>query len=332
MPTFPLRAFDANLIGHPETYAGRGSSYIVTRSLMVAKNHFKNLPREYDQGSPVVLKRVVSRQSLHQLSPYRQDLVQLRAVISDLRVMLHPPIRKSPFVIDLLGISWYKEIDSRVMPVLVMQCARFGSLADFQAGPRVLDNPTKARLSLDVAKGLLALHGCGIVHGDVKSENILLDHAPNRERFHGLIAKISDFGGALLDVSEDTEFLNGVGGTVPWMAPEASRKLRGFSALQKTDIYSFGMLIWRVFADGFRGIQSSRQILARLSHQGGILPVAQQSISALDSHYHSIIHKILRKCLPEDPVDRESSFQPIVEVLGGNEKFENIIESVFRTK
>lgn len=164
------------------------------------------------------------------------------------------------------------------MPVLVMQCARYGSLADFQASPRVLNGPTKARLSLDVAKGLLALHGCRIIHGDVKSENILLDHTSNREEFHFLIGKIADLGRALLDVWEDTEFPNGIGGTVPWMAPEASRKLRGFSAVQKTDIYSFGMLLWRVFADDFRGIQFSRQIFAKLSNQGGVLPVAQQSI------------------------------------------------------
>lgn len=299
---------------------------------MIAKNDFESLPREYDRGSPVILKRVLPRQNLHHLSPYRQDLAQLRAVISDLRVLLHPPIRKSEFVINLLGISWYKEIDSRVMPVLVMQCARYGSLADFQASPRVLDGPTKARLSLDVAEGLLALHGCRIIHGDVKSENILLDHASNREEYRFLIAKISDFGGALLDVSEDTEFPNGIGGTVPWMAPEASRKLRGFSAVQKTDVYSFGMFLWRLFADDFRGIQFSRQILARLSNQGGVLPVAQQSISALDSGYRSIVYEILTLCVPEDPIYRESSLQPIVEILRGNGQVEFITELVFHAE
>ncbi|PGH11948.1 TKL protein kinase [Polytolypa hystricis UAMH7299] len=323
VPTFPLHVFDANLIGHPETYAGRGSSYIVTRSLMVARNDFENLPPTYGQGASVVLKRVLPRRSLHQQSPYRQDLAQFRAVISDLRVLQHPPIRKLQTIIDLIGISWSKEVDSTVMPILVMQCAKYGSLADFQAGSPVMDGPTKARLSLDVAQGLLALHSCRIIHGDVKSENILLDYAPNREQVQGLIAKVSDFGGALLDVSEDTEFSNGIGGTVPWMAPEASTKLRGFSAVQKTDVYSFGMLLWRIFVDDFRGMQSSRHILAQVSRQGGILLAALQSISALDiEYYRPVISQILTRCLQNDPMHRESSLQPVVKLLGGAEVFE----------
>ena len=42
-----------------------------------------------------------------------------------------------------------------------------------------------------MARGLVHLHGKGIIHGDLKPENVLLQIAPN---WLGLTAKLADFG------------------------------------------------------------------------------------------------------------------------------------------
>lgn len=45
----------------------------------------------------------------------------------------------------------------------------------------------------DVAAGLSALHGCGVVHGDVKLDNVPV--FPDTTRSTGALAKVADFGG-----------------------------------------------------------------------------------------------------------------------------------------
>ena len=53
----------------------------------------------------------------------------------------------------------------------------------------------KLQCSFDVAKILQIIHNCGIIHGDIKSENVLIFHHPKRK----FIAKLTDFECAVLD-------------------------------------------------------------------------------------------------------------------------------------
>ena len=53
-----------------------------------------------------------------------------------------------------------------------------------------LDYGLKHLLCLDIARGLSALHQAGLVHGDLKAENVLVCSSPSRR----YLAKISDFG------------------------------------------------------------------------------------------------------------------------------------------
>jgi serine/threonine protein kinase len=46
---------------------------------------------------------------------------------------------------------------------------------------------TKKSIALDIARGIAALHDSGVIHGDMKPENVLIFYIPE---FH---AKITDF-------------------------------------------------------------------------------------------------------------------------------------------
>jgi serine/threonine protein kinase len=142
-------------------------------------------------------------------------------------------------------VGW--EVDavdvSRKWPVLVMEYADQGTLVDYFDHEPELSFSTRKMLCTDIANGLLALHNCGIVHGDLKLEKVLVfsvdDARPAR-------ARLSDFGGALLD-SDMLELIPMA--TPPWNAPEW-RVDRPISRLLSSDIYSLGLRIWRVVLNG----------------------------------------------------------------------------------
>ncbi|KXZ44060.1 hypothetical protein GPECTOR_74g674 [Gonium pectorale] len=106
---------------------------------------------------------------------------------------------------------------------------------------------------LDVALALRHLHANGLVHRDLKPANLLLRSSPRDPR--GFTVKLADFG-FVMRLSEAAEDGTRYGvadqacGTVTHMAPEALVAKAKISAA--ADVYSFGILMWELFAGGVR--------------------------------------------------------------------------------
>lgn len=101
---------------------------------------------------------------------------------------------------------------------------------------RPLSPENAARCCHDIASALAHAHAAGVVHGDVKPENVLIDE-------HGAV-KLIDFGLAR-DLQEPLESLPeaGVGYGTPWyMAPE---QWRGSAVDGRADVYGLGVLLFR---------------------------------------------------------------------------------------
>jgi hypothetical protein len=101
---------------------------------------------------------------------------------------------------------------------------------------------TKMKWALEIAKGMLYLHGqtVPILHRDLKAQNVLLDN--------GFSAKITDFG----ESREDSE--QGVTtevGTPYWMAPEVFTSSTGSCYDAKVDVYSYAILLLEIHHDAF---------------------------------------------------------------------------------
>lgn len=111
-----------------------------------------------------------------------------------------------------------------------------------------LDWDVRLNIILGAAKGLAYLHhDCSprIIHRDIKSSNILLDG--------NLEARVSDFGLAKLLEDEESHITTIVAGTFGYLAPEYMQSGR---ATEKTDVYSFGVLILEIIS-GKRPTDSS---------------------------------------------------------------------------
>jgi serine/threonine protein kinase len=118
---------------------------------------------------------------------------RLQAVVREIIVMSHPPAAQHPNVISLRGYGWKME-SHRVSPFIALELAEYGTMRAFLKSTKQSIS-TKLVLIGDVALGVAALHGSGIVHGDLKLDNILV--FPSRERPAKVLAKVSDFGHSL---------------------------------------------------------------------------------------------------------------------------------------
>ncbi|RII08365.1 serine/threonine protein kinase Japonica Group [Alternaria sp. MG1] len=174
-----------------------------------------------------------------------------KEILFEIRALLHEPIRYHPNIIRLLGIQWgLSPISESTYPVLIMEYASLGTFATLQASSEPLSFAAKQKLCYDVGRGLSALHACGIVHGDMKHENVLI--VPAKEPLDGIsyTAKLADFGGAVMNMTPN-EFRKMETWTWPFQAPEVTSNQRlSKDGMVLTDVYAFGLLVWRAFEDG----------------------------------------------------------------------------------
>ncbi|KAL6354765.1 hypothetical protein LRP88_12110 [Fusarium phalaenopsidis] len=178
------------------------------------------------------------------------DPSRWKDILLEVRALLHEPLRYHPNIVHLLDFGWSHSSETgSPFPTLVLEYADFGTLDDLQVkSESPLPFRIKQKLCYDVGRGLSILHACGIVHGDLKHNNVLVFR--NREEYppdQPYTAKLADFGGAIMDIGRDAGHSLRMT-TVPYDAPESGQALT-VDGIKATDTYSFGMLIWRTFID-----------------------------------------------------------------------------------
>jgi eukaryotic-like serine/threonine-protein kinase len=168
-----------------------------------------------------------------------------------------------------------------------------------------LDAETVRTLGLDIARGLEEAHRQGIVHRDLKSENVLITASGH--------AKITDFGIAKRILAEKTdESLTAWGnvlGTYRAMSPEQAR---GEPVNYRSDLFSFGVLLYEALT-GHSPFEADND-LATLNR---IVHVRQAPARSVNPAVPAELSQLVDHLLEKDPLLRPRSAGEVALALEG---------------
>ncbi|HEY7415193.1 MAG TPA: serine/threonine-protein kinase [Ktedonobacteraceae bacterium] len=181
-----------------------------------------------------------TRVALKLLDPLLTGDEAVKRFLFEAHVLSH---LRHPHIVRMLNFGWDKDI-----PFIVMEYAPGGTLFDYFSPHLPLSIKTILPFVLQIASALQYIHNHGLIHCDVKPENILL--GPNRKVW------LSDFG-----IVQPTTAINGkqistkeLTGTPLYMAPE---RITG-NPLPASDQYALALMIylWLCGRGPFQGTTS----------------------------------------------------------------------------
>jgi hypothetical protein len=147
---------------------------------------------------------------------------------------------------------------------------------------------------LELLEALKYLHRRGVLHRDLKPQNILVNQAGH--------VKVLDFGLALHRAESVTNLFNTGVGTIAYMAPEL---LTDQPATPQTDLYAVGVLAYEIYTGSFPYKQSSLGVLVQQ------IMTAKPETSMLDDKLGVVVDKLLVKA----PTERYASSQAVINDL-----------------
>ncbi|MEW5304554.1 MAG: hypothetical protein WDW36_007157 [Sanguina aurantia] len=208
-------------------------------------------------------------------------------------------------------------------PMIVMQYYPHGSLYDLlkrarSGNPKAVKELSwqkRVEMLLDIASGMQYLHQKSppVIHGDLRSPNLLLDMTIDRERprFH---VKIADFGLARM-LGQHANAIAVSKTTNPrWSAPEVIRHSTIGTA---SDVYSFAIVMWEMlmWEAPYEDMMSVQVIFSTVAENSRPeLPTDTSTLPgkpgpSLDSYLD-----LMRRCWAADPTSRPG-FRKIVDAL-----------------
>jgi hypothetical protein len=113
-----------------------------------------------------------------------------------------------------------------------------------------LDDEEIVRIALALAAALRHAHSRGVIHRDIKPQNVLV---PDHVRDEAEAAKLTDFGGASLAGEDALTRTGDIIGTLAYMAPEQSE---GREAGEPADLYGLALVLYEAFA-GFNPVRGA---------------------------------------------------------------------------
>lgn len=195
----------------------------------------------------------------------------------------------------------YDYVTSGEQPYLVMEYAERGDLKAYatrQGGS--LDFHEAVDLTIQTLHGLAAVHRAGMIHRDIKAENLLLTSLRN--------VKIADFSIAWVPNEYLTlEKANPVVGTFDYLAPES---LNDGICNIKSDLYSIGMTLYELitgiypFGDGPFSEQVSRKLA------GSWTPLTE-----LINPVPPFLPELFKVALASDPAERFGTADDFIKAL-----------------
>jgi serine/threonine protein kinase len=174
----------------------------------------------------------------------------------------------------------------RGLHYIVMELVRGGSLRHLLKGNGAPPDKVIAVLT-EVADALAFAHAQGVVHRDVKPENVLLTKAGR--------AKVADFGLARAVGQSSLTTEGRLLGTAAYMSPE---QVKGQRATAASDVYAMGVILYEAIT-GARPFNADSQ-LGYLYQHAEVVPPRP----VIRGRYPAALASLALDCLAKDPDDR----------------------------
>ena len=149
--------------------------------------------------------------------------------------------------------------------------------------------------------GLAAAHDRGVIHRDLKPQNIMINKRGD--------VVIMDFGlAAIADQLSGAEVRNG---TPAYMAPE---QLRGAGVTARSDIFALGLVLYELFTGKRPYDAKTLQQLIDLQESAQLA-----SMTSIATDVDPAVEKVIRRCLDPDPLKRPASAISVAAALPGGD-------------
>lgn len=161
-----------------------------------------------------------------------------------------------------------------------------------------LDLAEAARIGGEIASALDHVHSHGLIHRDVKPENIWLG---------GGSARLGDFGLVVRPGGSRVTHDGTVLGTPAYLAPECASG--GLAADSRSDLYSLGVVIYEM-CTGRRPFEGS--VSEVIAQHLGVTPISPRS---LNPQISVVLDRLIRAMLAKSPLDRPESASEVATAL-----------------
>ncbi|SJZ43961.1 bifunctional serine/threonine-protein kinase/formylglycine-generating enzyme family protein [Sediminibacterium ginsengisoli] len=270
---------------------------------LLGKGGFATVYKAYDK----VLEMPVALKFFHP-----QDQSNKYTIINEIKraiILAHPNIVKYYGVETLVNRNFHGQEEE--VQIGVMEFVQEGQMKTFMSQNPLTTEQLK-KLLIDILEGLRYLHSEGIIHRDIKPQNILL----GRDKQNRLVAKIADFGiSKAADSNQASASI--LLGTIEYMAPEQFNPERygiNKKISYNVDVWAFGVTAYYLLTGdllfGSRsGDTSAAQMITKIVSAEGI----EERLLKLQEPFKSV----LLKCIIPDANKRTSDIEELISILKG---------------
>ena len=182
---------------------------------------------------------------------------------------------------------------------IVMEYVPGGTLKDRIVRDGPMDPDLATELAAQIASALGAAHDRGVVHRDVKPQNVLLTHSGD--------PKVADFGIARAASEASISGTSMILGTVSYMSPEQAL---GGAVGPRSDLYSLGVVLHEMLA-GRVPFEAETPIAVSMKHVNEPVPPIREANPGVPEDLNAIRAKLLSK----SPEDRYANASEVLEDL-----------------
>ena len=259
---------------------GMGCVFLAEHMRLGRRVALKTVRPEYAQNPQVIARFFAEARAVNKIS--HEHIVEI-----------------TDFVENVGGDNYY-----------IMEHLKGRSLGDIKRETSVLSLGRAIGISAQVCSALAAVHEAGILHRDLKPDNIFITERSGQKDFVKIldfgVAKLMDIGGSGSDVQLHETAAGVILGTPDYMSPEQARsRPTDF----RTDIYSLGVILYELVT-GRKPLEADTFGDMIVKHTTDVV-VPPTKVPGVPHTIPPSLEALIMQCLEKDPLRRPNGMREI---------------------